>query len=312
MTQTVTLARELPLPAIKAAGEEIDFVPVSAASEIPAGARVHCTTVVDPVDARAIAEMPDSIGLIANIGVGTDNIDLEAAARRGILVSNTPVVTEDTADLAFALILAACRRTGEGERFLRAGKWSGPGVIPPLGGRVHGKTLGLVGFGPIAQAVGRRAKGFDMPIRYWNRTRRPEAEAALDAVYEPDLQSLFANSDILSVHTALVPQTRGLIGHELLAAARTGSVLVNTARGGIVDETALCDALDRGQLAAAGLDVFDGEPAVGAQLLGRDDVVLTPHIGSATTECRTDMVKRVLANIVSFLETGAVLDPVTS
>lgn len=312
MTLTVTLARPLPLPQIAAQGQPITFLPVAAASDIPAGAQVHCTTSLDRLDARAIAAMPDSIGLIANIGVGVDNIDLAAAARRGILVSNTPVVTEDTADLAFALILAACRRTGAAERFLRDGHWTAAGVAPPLGGRVHGKTLGLVGFGAIAQAVARRARGFDMPIRYWNRTRRPEAEAALGAIYETDLKALFASSDIISVHTALTPDTGNLIGADELASARSGAVLVNTARGGIVDEAAVCAALEQGRLAAAGLDVFDGEPTVDPQLLARDDVVLTPHIGSATAECRADMARRLLANVVSYFETGAVSDPVSA
>jgi len=310
MTLTVTLARPLPLPAIKVGDEAIDFVPVATTSQMPQGARVHCATSLDPLYAQAIAAMPDSIGLIANIGVGIDNIDLDAAARRGIRVSNTPVVTEDTADLAFALILATCRQTGTAERFLRAGNWAAAGVAPPLGARVHGKTLGFVGFGAIAQAVARRAKGFDMQVRYWNRTRRPDFEAALGAAYVPEIAELFARSDILSVHTALTPETRNLIGAAELASARAGSVLVNTARGGTVDEAALCDALDQGQLAAAGLDVFDGEPTVDPRLLAHENVVLTPHIGSATAECRTDMAKRLLANVMRFLETGTVLDPV--
>jgi glyoxylate reductase len=312
MAITVTLARPLPLPQITAQGQPVTFLPVAATQDIPAGTRVHCTTSLDPLDARAINGMPDSMALIANIGVGVDNIDLIAAKRRGILVSNTPVVTEDTADLAFALILAASRRLGQSERFLRAGSWTAAGVAPPLGGRVHGKTLGLVGFGAIAQAVARRARGFDMPLRYWNRTRRPEAEAVLEADYEPDLKGLLANSDIISVHTALTPETRNLIDAEILSSARAGAVLINTARGGIVDEGALCDALEQGRIGAAGLDVFEGEPAINHRLLARDDVVLTPHIGSATGECRSDMARRLLANIVSFLEAGSVPDPVTA
>ena len=310
MTLTVTLARPLPLPRIEALGKPVTFLPVTTIAEIPAGTRVHCTTSLDPLDADAIAALPDSVGLIANIGVGTDNIDLAAAQQRAILVSNTPVVTEDTADLAFALILAATRRLGQGERFLRGGSWTAPGSAPPLGARVHGQTLGLIGFGAIAQAVARRARGFDMKLRYWNRTRRPEAEAALGAQYTPDLKALFANSDILSVHTALTAQTHKLIGAAQLEAARPGAVLINTARGGIVDETALCTALEQGQIGAAGLDVFTSEPKVDPRLLARDDVVLTPHIGSATTACRTDMARRLLANVVSFLETGTITDPV--
>lgn len=310
MSITVTISRPLPLPPIEAGGESITFLPVEAARDIPQGTRAHITTALDPLRGDAIAALPESVGLIANIGVGIDNINLDAARVRGIAVSNTPVVTEDTADLAFALILAASRRVGEGERYLRAGYWSETGAAPPLGARVHGKTLGLVGFGEIAQAVARRATGFGMTIRYWNRTRRPEAEAATGAQYADTLQDLLARADILSVHTALTAQTRNLIGAAELAAARKGAILINTARGGIVDEDALCAALDQGQIAAAGLDVFDGEPQVSPRLRDRDNVVLTPHIGSATAECRTDMVRRVLGNVVTFLETGTALDSV--
>lgn len=310
MTEIVTIERALPLPRIEFKGQTVEFRPVSDVAEIPFGTRVHCTTSLDPLPAKAIAALPDSVRLIANIGVGVDNIDLAAAQARGITVSNTPVVTEDTADLAFALILAASRRVGEGERFLRGGSWTAAGIAPPLGARVHGKTLGLVGFGAIAQAVARRAKGFGMTIRYWNRSRRPEAEQELGARRVASLTDLFSSCDIVSVHTALTPQTQNLIGATELATARQNAVLVNTARGGIVDEAALCDALENGPLSAAGLDVFDGEPNVYPRLLARDDVVLTPHIGSATGECRLDMVHRLLTNVATFLETGQVPDPV--
>lgn len=312
MTKIVTLSRPLPLPQIEAGGEAVEFVPVSCAEDIPVGALAHISTAIDPVDDAFIKGMPDGQRLIANFGVGVDNIDLAAATARGIAVSNTPVVTEDTADLAFALILGAARRTGEGERYLRAGSWAAGEMPPPLGTRVHGKTLGLVGFGPIAQAVGRRAKGFGMTVLYWNRTRREEAEAALGATFVPDLNELLGQSDFISVHTALVPATRNLIDAGRIAQMRKGAVLVNTARGGIVDEQALCDALHDGRLGAAGLDVFAGEPQVLPALLERRDVLLTPHIGSATTACRMDMAQCVLGNVVSFLETGSLLTPVTS
>lgn len=312
MSYTVTLSRALPLPKIKAKGQPVDFLPVAASSDVPAGTQVHCTTSLDPLYAGAISALPASVRLIANIGVGVDNIDLVAAQARGIAVSNTPVVTEDTADLAFGLILAACRKIGEGERFLRAGAWNAAGVAPPLSNRVHGKTLGLVGFGAIAQAVARRAKGFDMQILYWNRMERPEAAGAVGAEFCRDLTSLMTRADIVSVHTALTPQTRDLISADELANARQGAVIVNTARGGIVDEGALCDALDSGRISTAGLDVFAGEPQVNRRLLAHENVVLTPHIGSATAECRMDMARRLLANVVSFLETGAPLDPVAA
>ncbi|WP_374632222.1 NAD(P)-dependent oxidoreductase [Paracoccus sp. (in: a-proteobacteria)] len=312
MSQTVTMSRILPLPAIKANGQGVELRPVASPAEIPAGTRAHIITAVDPLDADRIAAMPDSLGLIASFGVGTDHIDLTAAAARGITVSNTPVVTEDTADLAFALILAAARRTGQAERFLRAGQWTSHAVAPSPGIRVHGAALGLVGFGPIAQAVARRARGFGMAIRYWNRSRRTQAEADLGAEYVADLDDLLGQSDIVSVHTALVPATRNLIDAARLLAMRQGAVLINTARGGLVDEAALCDALDRGHLGAAGLDVFDGEPALNPALLQRDDIVLTPHIGSATSACRADMARTVLRNVVAYLETGTVPDAVSA
>lgn len=310
MSKIVTLSRPLPLPQITAGGEQVDFVPVSSGAEIPPQALAHIATALDPVDSAFISGMPNGQGLIANLGVGVDNIDLAAAAARGIMVSNTPVVTEDTADLAFALILGAARRTGEGERYLRAGSWASGETPPPLGLRVHGSTLGLIGFGPIAQAVGRRAKGFGMEVLYWNRTRREEAEEAIGATYLPDLAELLGQSDFVSLHTAQVPETHNLINAERIGQMRKGAVLINTARGGMVDEQALCAALEAGHLGAAGLDVFAGEPRVLPALLEREDVLLTPHIGSATAACRMDMAQCVLGNVVSFLESGQVLNPV--
>ena len=312
MTKIVTLSRSLPLPQIEAGGEVVEFVPVSSVADIPARALAHIATALDSIDGDFIAAMPDDQRLIANIGVGVDNIDLTAASDRGISVSNTPVVTEDTADLAFALMLGAARRTGEGERYERAGAWAAGEALPPLGTRVHGKSLGLVGFGPIAQAVGRRAKGFGMDVLYWNRTRREGAESAIDATFVPDLSDLLGQSDFVSVHTALVPATRNLIDAQRIGQMRKGAVLINTARGGIVDEKALCDALEAGHVAAAGLDVFDGEPKVLPALLERQDVLLTPHIGSATAACRVEMVQCVLKNVVSFLEGDGVLNPVNA
>ena len=310
MTKIITLSRPLPLPRIEAGGDAVEFVPVSSATDIPTEALAHISTALDPVDDAFIAGMPEGQRLIANFGVGVDNIDLAAAAARGILVSNTPVVTEDTADLAFALILGAARRVGESERYLRAGHWSVGEVPPRLGTRVHGRTLGLVGFGPIAQAVGRRANGFGMEVLYWNRTRREDAEATLRATFVPGLADLLGQSDFVSVHTALVPATRNLINAERIGQMRKGAILVNTARGGIVDEEALCDALEAGHLGAAGLDVFVGEPQLLPALMKRQDVLLTPHIGSATAACRMDMAQCVLGNVVSFLESGSVLTQV--
>lgn len=310
MEHIATLTRPLPLPEITLGDDILRFVPVTGAAEVPAGTAVFGATALDPVNRATIEALPDSVRLIANIGVGFDNVDLEAAAERGIAVSNTPTVTEDTADLAFALILAACRRIGEGERFLRNGHWKDTRSAPPLGVRVHGQTLGLVGFGAIARAVARRATGFGMTILYADLNRMPEAEAETGASFVASLHDMLAQADIVSVHTVLTPATRNLIDAAALAAMRPGSVLVNAARGGIVDEVALCDALESGHLAGAGLDVFDGEPTVRPELLARNDVVLTPHIGSATGACRTDMVQCFVGNVATFLTKGEPLNPV--
>ncbi|WP_204113456.1 2-hydroxyacid dehydrogenase [Shimia biformata] len=310
MDHVVALSRPLPLPEIPLGEDTLRFQPVAAASEVSAGTRIYGSTALDPVDRAAIEALPDSVKLIANIGVGFDNVDLEAAADRGITVSNTPTVTEDTADLAFALILAACRRVGEGERFLREGQWKDAQSAPPLGVRVHGQTLGLVGFGAISRAVARRAKGFGMEIIYTDLAQMTDAEQEIGARYVENLHDMLAQADIVSIHTVLTPATRNLIDADALAAMKKGSVLINAARGGIVDEIALCNALESGHLAGAGLDVFDGEPSVRPELLARNDVVLTPHIGSATGACRTDMVQCFVGNVAAFLTKGQPLNPV--
>ncbi|MCA0869872.1 D-glycerate dehydrogenase [Seohaeicola saemankumensis] len=310
MEHIATLTRPLPLPEIQVGAGTLRFLPVTGAAEVPAGTSVFGATALDPVNRATIEALPDSVRLIANIGVGYDNVDLEAAAERGIAVSNTPTVTEDTADLAFALILAACRRVGEGERFLRTGQWKDAQSAPPLGVRVHGQTLGLVGFGAISRAVARRARGFGMEILYTDLKQMPEVESEIGARYVASLHDMLAQSDIVSIHTVLTPATRNLIDAEALAAMRPGGVLVNAARGGIVDEVALCNALASGQLAAAALDVFDGEPCVRPELLACENVVLTPHIGSATDACRAEMVQCFIANVSRFVTQGVPLNPV--
>ncbi len=271
-----------------------------------AAARIYVCTSIDPVPGELIARFGDGLGLIANIGVGTDNIDLAAAGGRGILVSNTPVVTEDTADLAFALLLAACRRLGTCERHLRAGDWSAGASV--TGQRVHGKTLGIVGFGAIGQAVARRAVGFGMRILYHGPHPKPEAEAALGAEYRADLEQLLGEADIVSLNCPLTSATRHIIDAPQLAQMKPGAVLVNTGRGPLIRESALVESLASGHLGGAGLDVFEFEPEVSPQLLEFDNVTLLPHIGSATGECRMDMVLRALANIRAFVETGAPAD----
>ncbi len=272
------------------------------AAETLEGAAIYLAAGVDAVPGALIQRFPDSLRLIANIATGTDNIDLATATARGIAVSNTPVVTEDTADLAFALLLATCRRLSYCERRLRAGDWAaGAGH---MGVRVHGKTLGIVGLGDIGQAVARRAQGFGMNILYHGPRRKTEAEATLGAEYCQALSDMLARSDIISLNCPLTNDNRHLINSEALAQMKPGAVLINTGRGPLVDEQALVNALAGGQLGGAGLDVFEFEPQVHQDLLGFDNVTLLPHIGSATGECRTDMARRALTNIQQFLNAG--------
>jgi len=260
-------------------------------------------TVVDDVRADVFAAQPLRLRLVANYGVGFDRIDLAAARALGIVVTNTPgVLTEDTADLAMMLILAAARRASEGERELRAGQWSGWRPTHMLGTRVSGATLGIVGFGRIGAAVAKRAyRGFGMRVMFVNPSE-PDAAAVADAGAQrcESLDELLAASDIVSLHAPAREGTRRMLDARRLASMRRGAILVNTARGDLVDEAALVDALQRGQLAAAGLDVFEKEPAVSERLLTLSNVVLLPHLGSATTASRVAMGERVLINLDAF------------
>ena len=246
--------------------------------------------VTDRIDAAFLAAAP-RLRVVANYGVGIDNIDLAAAARRGVAVTNTPdVLTEATADLAFALLLAAARRLGEGERLLRAGRWGGwePGLL--LGVPVAGQTLGIIGMGRIGLAVARRASGFAMSVIYAGRGRAVAAADALGA-RQVTLPELYQAADFVSVHYPLSAETHHLVDRAALAAMKPTAILINTARGACVDEDALAEALAAGRLAGAGLDVYDGEPAVRAALLACERVVLAPHLGSATTVARRRMAE---------------------
>ncbi len=310
MSKTViVLARELPGAFVELLGQYGE-VRVAESGSPSAGvfkdARIYVSTSVDAVDAATIAGLPSSVGLIANVGVGIDHIDLDAARARGITVSNTPGVAEDTADLAMALLLAACRRTSAAERLLRDDNWALAQSL--LGQRVHGKTLGIIGFGAIGQALARRAAGFDMSILYHGPNRKTDSEQVIGAEYRESVAALLAESDIVSLHCPLKPATRHLINAETLQQMKPGAVLVNTGRGALVDENALAVALSNGQLAAAGLDVFEFEPRVTPALLGLNNVALLPHIGSATGECRIEMALRAAANIEAFLAGGKALD----
>lgn len=269
---------------------------------------IYCSTVLDSVNKDLINRFPESRGLVANIGVGLDKIDLAAARNRGITVSNTPVVTEDTADLTWALILAASRRLTTAESSLRKGEWLGQ-FLP--GERVNGKILGIIGFGAIGQAVARRATGFNMPVIYHGPRRKHEVEDELGVSYRENLQDLLAEADIISLNCPLNDRTRHIINPQSLAQMKQGSILVNTGRGPLIDETALIASLESGHLGAAGLDVFEVEPEVPGALLKFPNVTLLPHIGSATGECRQDMARSVFINMKTFLETGNVVNPVT-
>lgn len=256
-------------------------------------------TVTDRIDAALIEGAPDRLKMIANFGAGVDNIDLAAAHKRRITVTNTPgVFTEDTADMTLALILSVPRRLAEGEKLMRSGQWQGWRPSGMLGHRVGGKTLGIIGFGRIGEAVAQRARGFGFTILYNKRRRLPPLlEEGLGITYEPDLDRLVARSDIVSLHAPLTEETRGLIDAARLAAMKPDAYLINTSRGELVDEDALIAALQEGSIAGAGLDVYTHEPAVDARLLSLDNVVLLPHLGSATFEGREASGERVIANI---------------
>jgi len=256
-------------------------------------------TVTDRIDARLLSAKDVKAKLLANFGVGTNHIDLDAAKSAGIAVTNTPdVLTEDTADLAITLMLAVMRRVGEGERLVRSGKWDGWTPTQMLGRRLSGKALGVVGLGRIGRAVATRAEnGFGMKVLAWSRSKRRGSEAGTRIERVNRIDELMERSDVVSVHCPLVPTTRHLIGAPQFAKMRRTGVLINTARGPVVDEAALVAALEAGKLAGAGLDVYEEEPTVHPGLLSREDVVLLPHLGSATVETREAMGMRALANI---------------
>jgi glyoxylate reductase len=277
------------------------------------GAVALCPIPSDPIDAELIARLPASVKIIAVFGAGTENVDVKAAQARVLVVSNTPgAVAEDTADVTIALMLATCRRLVHGDRELRAGRWQGSQVDDPLAGqRFWGKTLGIVGLGSIGSAVARRARAFRMPLIYHNRNRAPEAEAACEARFCAQLDELLEAADIVSLHCPLTPETRHLIDAAALARMKADAVLINAARGPVVDEAALIKALRSGTIAAAGLDVYEYEPQVPTELVALENVVLAPHLGTACGEARYDMGFRVRQNVEAFLAAGQPLDPVT-
>lgn len=257
----------------------------------------------DNIDARfleACAASTPSLKMVANMAVGFNNIDVETATRLRIAVSNTPgVLSDTTADLAFALLMATARRIPEAERFLRAGKYTGWGPLLFCGADVHGSTLGLIGAGRIGKLVARRSSGFDMKVLYYDVYRmQPEEEATYHMTYMP-MEDVLGQSDFISVHTPYMPSTHHLIGERELKMMKPTAILINTARGPIVDEKALVRALQSKTIAAAGLDVFENEPAVEPELLSMENVVLLPHIASASLKTRTLMATMASDNIVA-------------
>jgi glyoxylate reductase len=268
-------------------------------------AAVLVPTVTDRIDRAVLSQSGPALKLIANFGTGVDNIDLETARNRGIVVTNTPgVLTEDTADMTMALILAVPRRLAEGAKLLKEeGEWGGWSPTWMLGHRIWGKRLGIIGMGRIGQAVARRAKAFGLTINYHNRRRVAAAvETDLGATYWESLDQMLANMDIVSVNCPHTPATFHLLSARRLKLLQPSAYIVNTARGEVIDENALARMVEAGEIAGAGLDVFEHEPAVNPKLLKSDKVVALPHMGSATLEGRVDMGEKVIINIKTFLD----------
>ncbi len=256
----------------------------------------------DPIDKTVINSCP-SLKIIANYAVGYNNIDLGAATARKVFVTNTPgVLSESTADLVWALILAVGRRLIEGDRLVRSGRWNGWAPTQLLGSDIYGKTLGIVGMGRIGKAVAKRARGFSMQVLYYNRTRLdPIIERELDA-HSVSFEYLLANSDFLTLHVPLNTQTRHLIGKQELLRMKPNSYLINTSRGPVVNEMTLIEVLQKGRLAGAGLDVFEHEPRITTKLLRLKNVVVLPHIGTASVETRIRMGLIVAENLKAVFE----------
>ena len=261
-------------------------------------------TVTDKIDAETIGAAGPNLKMIANFGVGVDHIDLNAALGRMITVTNTPgVLTEDTADIALTLMLSICRRTSEGERMLRAGKWKNWAPTGMLGMRLGGKKLGIIGMGRIGQAMAERARAFGLEIHYHNRRQiDDETEKKLGATYWESLDQMITQMDIISLNCPYTPDTKKIMSERRLALMQPHAYLINTARGDVVDEEALIKTLQEGKIAGAGLDVYENEPNVNPAFFELENVVLAPHMGSATEEARYQMGEKVLINIKTFVD----------
>ncbi len=292
----------------------LDDHPMGQAELIEAAKTAHVLvpTVTDRIDSGVLSQAGPDLRLIASFGTGVDHIDLATARSRGITVTNTPgVLTEDTADMTMALILAVPRRLTEGERLVRAGGWSGWSPTFMLGNRIWGKRLGIIGMGRIGTAVARRARGFGLSIHYHNRRRvDPALEAELEATYWESLDQMLAHMDIVSVNCPHTPATYHLLSARRLKLLRPHAYVVNTARGEVIDENALARMLISREIRGAGLDVYENEPSINPKLLQLENVVLLPHMGSATMEGRVDMGEKVIINIKTFVDGHAPPDRV--
>ncbi len=287
----------------------LDDQPMSPAEigEVMRSADVLVPTVTDRIDASLIEQAGPQLKLIANFGTGVDHIDVAAATERGITVTNTPgVLTEDTADMTMALILAVARRVVEGAKIIPSGQWSGWTPTWMLGSRITGKRLGIVGMGRIGQALARRARAFGLQIHYHNRRRvAPSIEEELEATYWESLDQMLVRMDIVSINCPHTPATYHLLSARRLKYLRPHAIVVNTARGEVIDEVALTRMLETDELAGAGLDVFEHEPAISPKLVklaNAGKVTLLPHMGSATVEGRIDMGEKVIINVKMFMD----------
>ena len=308
----VFVTRKLPDPVEARLAQEFDAVlqpagPVLSAAAIIKGAQ-GCDAVLvapgDPITADVIAALKDSVRVISTFSVGFDHIDLAAAKAAGIPVGHTPDVLSDaTADLTLLLVLAAARRAYEGERMVRSAAWTGWTPTQLMGTQVSGKRLAILGMGRIGQGVAQRARGFAMEVQYHNRTRL-SADKEQGATYHDSAESLFAVADFLCLLCPLTPETKGLINAKTIERLPQGAIVINTGRGPVVDDAALIEALKSGRVAAAGLDVYAGEPNIHAGYRDLDNVFLLPHLGSATRETRLDMGNLAVDNILAVLGGG--------
>ncbi|NIZ61140.1 D-glycerate dehydrogenase [Sedimentitalea sp. CY04] len=307
---SVVVTRRLPEPVEKRLSELFDVTlrtedtPLSRAELVEAmsQADVLVPTVTDNIDARLLGQAGERLKLIANFGAGVDHIDVATARQRGILVSNTPgVLTDDTADMTMALIMAVVRRIPEGLSIMQKGEWQGWSPTALLGGRIAGRRLGILGMGSIGQAVARRASAFGMQVHYHNRRRlRSETEQALEATYWESLDQMVARMDVISINCPSTPSTFHLMNARRLKLMKPEAVIVNTSRGEVIDETALTRMLRAGEIAGAGLDVYEQGTNINPQLREQLNVVLLPHMGSATLEGRIETGEKVLLNIKTF------------